>query len=99
HFIFTNPANPHVFISVPDHPEVDRNTLKAEIRKSGKKDADFIAAYHKLFDSKKVLEFRSELDICCICHEEIGPEQEITKHPDNDLNIHSECHERIFGTR
>lgn len=34
HFVLTHPAKPHVLLSIPDHKEVARGTLKAELRKA-----------------------------------------------------------------
>jgi hypothetical protein len=49
HHILTNPNNPKFFISVPDHPEVDRYTLAAEIRKAGITAKAFRAKYEQMF--------------------------------------------------
>ena len=48
HFILTHPNNPRIFISIPDHDEVDRFLLKAEIRKAGLTDKQYREQYDRL---------------------------------------------------
>lgn len=100
HFIFTDPNNPHVFISIPNHDEVDRSTLKAEIRKLHKTDAQFIEKYNAIHKAKKIIQFQQEpeLEVCCLCHEDILPNADTVPHKDNGLRTHRECHQRTFGT-
>jgi len=47
HFAMTHPNVPGVIISIPDHKQVDRNLLRAELRKAKIETAD----YRKRFDS------------------------------------------------
>ena len=35
HFVLTHHRKPNVLLSIPDHKEVARGTLKAELRKAG----------------------------------------------------------------
>src|SRR5260370_2551735 len=98
HYIYTDPKNPHVFVSIPDHPEVDRTPPKTEIRKIGKKDNDFIKAYDQVYSGRsKLIPVRQDPETCCICHEEITSHQDTVKHKENGLSVHRECHDRIFG--
>ena len=39
----------------------------------------------------------SDVEVCCICHEDIEPQQETVRHKDNGLLVHRECHIRLFG--
>jgi len=48
HLILTNPTVANVVISIPDHREVDRKLLKAEIRKAGLTDEEFRSRYDEL---------------------------------------------------
>jgi predicted RNA binding protein YcfA (HicA-like mRNA interferase family) len=45
HFILTHPNNERIFISIPDHDEVDRFLLHTEIRKAGLTDREYRARY------------------------------------------------------
>ena len=45
HYILTHPDRPNLYISIPDHSEVDRRLLKAEIRKAGFTDKQFRKKY------------------------------------------------------
>src|SRR5438552_2451750 len=49
HFIFRNPAFPYIFLSIPDHKEIDRKTLRAELKKAKIDDSDFTEAYADLY--------------------------------------------------
>lgn len=44
HFVLTHPKLPNVLLSIPDHPEVARGTLAAELRKCGISHEQYIAA-------------------------------------------------------
>lgn len=48
HLVLTNPNVPRVVISIPNHDEVDRRLLKAEIRKAGLTDEEYRARYDQL---------------------------------------------------
>jgi len=41
HFVLTHPAKPGILLSIPDHPEVARGTLRAQIRRAGLADEDY----------------------------------------------------------
>jgi predicted RNA binding protein YcfA (HicA-like mRNA interferase family) len=43
HFVLTHPAKPGVLLSIQDHSEVARGTLRAEIRKAGLTDQQYRA--------------------------------------------------------
>lgn len=48
HFVLVHPEKPpNLFISIPDHKEVDRRLLKAELRKAGISEEQFCEAYDK----------------------------------------------------
>jgi len=99
HFILTDPSNPYLFLSIPNHQEVDRSTLKAEIRKLHITDAQFVAAYDALYKTRKIIQFHGqEPDVCCICHEEISADADTVPHKVNGLKTHRQCHDRTFGT-
>ena len=99
HFILRNPALPYVFLSIPDHNPVDRNTLKAELRKATISDSDFAEAYANLFGkgTGKGHANVCEMEFCPICHEHIKPGEE-TIIQTSGLNAHKACHEQLFGT-
>ena len=46
HFVLTSSAHPAVHLSIPDHRQVDRRTLKAQVRLVGISDR----AYRQAFD-------------------------------------------------
>lgn len=48
HFVLTHPNHPNVYLSIPDHREVARGTLKAVIRKSGLTDVAYRKQYELL---------------------------------------------------
>lgn len=96
HFILQKPGNPYLFISIPDHPEVDRQTLKAEVRKTGLSDAKFREHYDAMY-AKRVAEVVELEAICPLCREAIEPAQEKIRQQ-SGLDAHKECHERQFGT-
>ena len=48
HLVLTHPTVPNVVISIPDHREVDRRLLKAEIRKAGLTDEEYRVKYDQL---------------------------------------------------
>lgn len=100
HFILKNPALPYVFISIPDHNPVDRNTLRTDLRKAGINDSDFAEAYAELFGKRRKEDSSNihELAFCPICREFLTPADEVIKMPDNDLMAHKACHEKQFGT-
>lgn len=46
HFVLTHPNKPpQLVLSIPDHKEVDRALLKAELRKAGISEEQFCTAY------------------------------------------------------
>lgn len=45
HVVLTHPNHPNIYISIPDHKEVDRKLLKAEIRKAGLTDRQYKLMY------------------------------------------------------
>lgn len=46
HWVMTHPEKPpELVISIPDHKEVDRKLLMAELRKAGIAEEDFCRAY------------------------------------------------------
>lgn len=46
HFVLTHPQkSPNLFISIPDHRQVDRYLLKAELRKAGISEDEFCKAH------------------------------------------------------
>jgi len=98
HFILQRRNDPHLFISIPDHPEVDRQTLKSEVRKTGLTDAQFRAHYDALYEKPKVpaLQLVQMEAICPLCRETIEPMQE-TIRQQSGLDAHKECHVKQFG--
>lgn len=99
HFILRRPSDPYLFISIPDHPEVDRKTLKAEVRKTGLTDKQFRAHYDALYNPPqavpaKVVELE---EICVLCHETIESNAEKVLQ-ESGLYAHKDCHERQLGT-
>ena len=48
HFVLTHPNRPGITISIPDHKEVDRALLRAELRKAQIDTGDFAKAYQKI---------------------------------------------------
>ena len=48
HLVLTHPNVPNVVISIPDHREVGRRLLKAEIRKAGLTDEEYRARYDQV---------------------------------------------------
>jgi hypothetical protein len=49
HFVLTHPAHPNVYLSIPDHDEVRRNLLKAQIRNAKLTDKQFCDQYEQMF--------------------------------------------------
>jgi HicA-like toxin of HicAB toxin-antitoxin system len=98
HFILQRPNDPHLFISIPDHPKVDRQTLKAEIRKAGLTDAQFRVHYDAMYAKPKgaPLQLVQVEVICPLCREVIEPGRE-TVQQQSGLDAHRECHEKQFG--
>jgi hypothetical protein len=96
HFILRKPDNPHLFISIPDHPEVDRRTLKAEVRKTGLTDAQFRLNYDALYVQRNVAKLVAMEAICPLCRETIATTEE-TVQQQSGLAAHKACHEREFG--
>jgi len=47
HIVLTNPSHPNVTLSIPNHKQVKRPLLKAQIAKAGKSDKE----YRKVYDS------------------------------------------------
>ena len=48
HFVLSHPEKPPtLLISIPNHKEVDRRLLNAELRKAGISEDEFCAAYRK----------------------------------------------------
>lgn len=45
HFVLTHPDHPNLYISIPDHKEVDRNLLRTELKKAGITTKDFRKKY------------------------------------------------------
>ncbi|HVC46729.1 MAG TPA: hypothetical protein VND90_05745 [Terracidiphilus sp.] len=46
HFVLTHPEkSPNLFLSIPDHKQVDRNLLRTELRKAEISIEDFCNAY------------------------------------------------------
>jgi hypothetical protein len=46
HFVLTHPEkSPYLFISIPDHRQVDRNLLRTELKKAGITVEEFCAAH------------------------------------------------------
>jgi len=97
HFILQRPNDPYLFISIPDHPEIDRKTLKAEVRKTGLTDAQFRVHYDALYVHREVAELVLLEAICPLCRNIIDPDQEKIRQA-SGLDAHKECHERQFGT-
>ncbi len=100
HFILRNPAHPYLFLSIPDHPHVDRHTLKAELRKAEITDDDFAEAYELLYGRRLSRETSNnvhELELCPFCREVIKPGEETTLQ-ESGLNAHTACHQKQFGT-
>lgn len=97
HFILQRPDNPYLFISIPDHPEVDRKTLKAEVRKTGLSDAKFREHYDALYAPKtNLIEMAAMEQICPLCREPIEVSTE-TVTQQSGLDAHKKCHEKQFG--
>lgn len=48
HYVLTNDRVPNVYISIPDHDEVDRRLLHDEIRKADLNDKEYRKHYDKL---------------------------------------------------
>jgi predicted RNA binding protein YcfA (HicA-like mRNA interferase family) len=48
HIILTHPNKPSLCISIPNHREIDRRLLHAEIRKTGLTDHQFRKTYDEL---------------------------------------------------
>ena len=96
HFILRKPDDPYLFISIPDHPEVDRKTLKAEVRKTGLTDKQFRQQYAALYEQQQAANIIELETTCVLCHEAIAPGQE-TVQQETGLYAHKECHERQFG--
>jgi|SRR5579863_1987768 len=103
HFILQRPDDPYLFISIPDHPEVDRKTLKAEVRKTGLTDKQFREHYDAMYVAQPIPEERQIAEVlemettCVLCHEAVEPQQERIQQ-ESGLYAHKECHERQFGT-
>ena len=47
HFVLTHPDHPGLYMSIPDHREVDRNLLRTELGKAGISTRDFRKAYDR----------------------------------------------------
>jgi hypothetical protein len=83
---------------IPDHPEVGRKTLKAEVRKAGLTDKQFREHYEAMYQHKpsvraEVIEMEAS---CLLCHEaiELGHERIPQQ---SGLYAHRQCHEQQFG--
>jgi predicted RNA binding protein YcfA (HicA-like mRNA interferase family) len=48
HFVLTHPDHPDVYVSIPDHDEVKKQTLKAILRDAGISDRDYRKAFDRL---------------------------------------------------
>jgi len=48
HYVLTHQNFPNVYISIPDHDEVDRRLLHDEARKAGLNDKQYRQAYDRL---------------------------------------------------
>ena len=49
HYVLTHPNKPRTLtISIPDHKEISRSLLKAELRKAGLTEQDFLTVYAEL---------------------------------------------------
>ena len=95
HFILQRPDDPYLFISIPDHPEVDRKTLKSEVRKTALTDKQFRQHYDAMYDDHPVAEVVEMEATCVLCHEAMEPQQERVQQQ-SGLYAHRECHERQF---
>jgi hypothetical protein len=103
HYILKDPDNPYFVLSIPDHPTVDRNTLRAEIRKWAQSkqvqngDAAFCAAYDELYARKAPAQVH-EMEQCSMCREIIKPEDDTVIHPpDSGIKVHKVCHDKNVG--
>ena len=48
HFVLTHPGKPGILLSIPDHPEVARGTLRAQIRRAGLTAKEYRARWEAL---------------------------------------------------
>ncbi|MEK7404273.1 MAG: type II toxin-antitoxin system HicA family toxin [Acidobacteriota bacterium] len=48
HFVLTHPGKSGVLLSIPDHPEVARGTLRAQLRRAGLTDEEYRARFDAL---------------------------------------------------
>jgi hypothetical protein len=48
HFVLTRPARPGILLSIPDHREVARGTLSAQVRRAGLSDEEYRARFDAL---------------------------------------------------
>ncbi len=53
HFVLSHPSRPNVLLSIPDHDEVKRGTLSAELKKAKIDDGDYRAACDRELAKKK----------------------------------------------
>jgi hypothetical protein len=100
HFILRRPNDPYLFISIPDHPEVDRRTLKAEVRKTGLTDKQFRLRYDEMYAPQQPVRSCELVEMeatCVLCHEPFQSGQEKVLQQ-SGLYAHRECHEHQFGT-
>jgi len=49
HFVLTHPSYPNVYLSIPDHDEVARPLLKAQIRRAGLSDKQYCDQFEAMF--------------------------------------------------
>lgn len=100
HHILTDPKQPYLFISIPNHKTVDRQTLKAEVGKLNVMDSKFRQAYDAYYDGKKSpgkVPATVELPICPLCREDISDGDE-TVTQTSGLPAHKKCHDQTFGS-
>jgi hypothetical protein len=105
HYILKDPNNPYFVLSIPDHNQVDRNTLRAEIRKWAQSrgirngDERFCEAYDELYGAgEKSHAEVHEMEQCSMCREIIKPDDETVIHQDSGLKVHKSCHDKNLGT-
>ncbi|HEY6350484.1 MAG TPA: hypothetical protein VI636_13845 [Candidatus Angelobacter sp.] len=106
HYILTDPNTPYLYLSIPNHRKVDRNTLRAEIRKWARAnniqngDQRFCEAYDQLYGTgEKPKAEVHEMEQCSMCREIIKPEDETVIYPEcSGVKVHKTCHEKNIGS-